>query len=277
MAIKLCSLRGRRIVAGVISTLLADLPDSYHRLARALIEAAAAEPGIRALWLHGAHARGEADAGSDLDLLATVDAPFAWRDFLGARTRLVLARELPHGGGFAITAEGVRVDLSVESVADVSSGNLWPRIPLVDKDCLVDREVPAPEAAGPDPARITALVEEALRQQTNFPTVLVRRDWLLGVVAVQQLQMLLYELFWEANKPAPVRGLKQWRIRLTDAQATVMQAFPAPHADEESVRSAQRAAFATFLTEARAITVVHDAVWPDDLAEVTRRLLDARD
>jgi hypothetical protein len=38
---------------------------------------------------------------------------------------------------------------------------------------------------------ITYLIEETLRQAANFPTVLVRDDWLLGVIAVQQVQMFL--------------------------------------------------------------------------------------
>jgi hypothetical protein len=33
--------------------------------------------------------------------------------------------------------------------------------------------------------------------------VVAREDWLLGVVGVQYIQMLLYQLFVESNQPLP--------------------------------------------------------------------------
>jgi hypothetical protein len=47
--------------------------------------------------------------------------------------------------------------------------------------------LPAVQDPGPEPQTIAFYVTEALRQMANFPVVIVRRDWLLGVVAVQQL------------------------------------------------------------------------------------------
>ena len=54
--------------------------------------------------------------------------------------------------------------------------------------------IPPPADPPPDPAVITYLIGETPRQAANFPTVLVRDDWLLGVVAVQQVQMFLGEM-----------------------------------------------------------------------------------
>lgn len=56
--------------------------------------------------------------------------------------------------------------------------------------CLRQRR---PELADPDPGRSAAVIayviEETVRQAANFPTVIVRQDWLLGVIAVQQVQL----------------------------------------------------------------------------------------
>jgi hypothetical protein len=42
---------------------------------------------------------------------------------------------------------------------------------------------------------LTGLVEEFLRQQANFPaSVVTREDWLLGVVAIEQVHLMLYQL-----------------------------------------------------------------------------------
>ena len=74
---------------------------------------------------------------------------------------------------------------------------------------------------------ITYLIEETLRQAANFPAVLVRDDWLLGAVAVQQVQTFLYQLFAESNKPAPPTGPKQWSSKLTSSQREVLSGLPA--------------------------------------------------
>lgn len=59
------------------------------------------------------------------------------------------------------------------------------------------------------------LIKETLRTAANFDTVIVRDDWLLGVVAVQTVHTNLYRLFTEANKPQPPTGPKQWSLKLS--------------------------------------------------------------
>ena len=79
-------------------------------------------------------------------------------------------------------------------MGDFPATSLTKRLVVFDHDGL-DKLIPPPADPPPDPAVITYLIEETLRQAANFPTVPVRDDWLLGVVAVQQVQMFLYQLF----------------------------------------------------------------------------------
>jgi hypothetical protein len=72
--------------------------------------------------------------------------------------------------------------------------------------------------------------------------VTVRDDWLLGVVAVQQVQLFLYELFAESNKPMPPAGPKQWSSKLTPYQRQVLEGLPAAAPSEQSVLAARPAA-----------------------------------
>ena len=56
--------------------------------------------------------------------------------------------------------------------------------------------------------------------------MVAREDWLLGVVGVQNIQMLLYQLFVESNQPLPPMGVKQWSAKLTTGQRAVCAGLP---------------------------------------------------
>jgi len=114
-----------------------------------------------------------------------------------------------------------------------------------------------------------------LRQQANWPTVYVRRDWLLGQVGVQQVQLYLSELCAEANQPMPGMGPKQWSAKLTAAQRDLLAALPQPTADPDSVERAREAAVTVFLREARAIATATRVAWPTELEDAVRAFLAA--
>ena len=100
---------------------------------------------------------------------------------------------------------------------------------------------PRRRIAGPDPAKLTAIVEEFLRQQAIFPAAVVARgDWLLGVVGVRQVRLLLYQLFAEADQPLPPMGVKQWSAKLAPA-AGQLQLLSSP-ATARQLRAAARPA-----------------------------------
>jgi hypothetical protein len=103
--------------------------------------------------------------------------------------------------------------------------------------------------------------------------VLVRDDWLLGVVAVQQVQMFLYQLFAESNKPAPPTGPKHWSFKLTASQRQVLSGLPAAAPSPDSVLAAREATFAAFFREAPPIAARSGIPWPSRLEQAVRDYL----
>jgi Nucleotidyltransferase domain len=259
---------------------LRPLPAGYRELYEKVLRAASADDRVRALWLSGSLARGVADAGSDLDIIIAVGSDdFAgftagWREWLTAITPTVLARELPRlpGSWHCLTPECLRLDIVTER-----SGSPTPvlrtRLLILDKDGTAaapdDEPDPGP---GPDPARIAGLTEEFLRQQAIFPAAVVgRNDWLLGVDAVQNVHLMLYELFVAANQPLPPMGLKQWSAKLTAGQRRVLTELRLPAAGRDSVIDAMRAAAWAYRQAAAGIHAANGVEWPGELdAAVTR-------
>jgi len=249
------------------------LAQGYGPLFDRVLALAEADERIRALWLSGSLARGVADAASDLDLLLAVrdadHAAFAggWREWLAGIAPTVVARALPSPAGsfYSVTATCERLDVVVEAVSAVATSPYRHRLAVFDRDGL-DALVPAPaHEPGPDPARLATLVEECFRQQVNLPTVTVREDWLMGVVAVQQVHLILYQLLVAGNAPLPPMGVKQWSARLTDRQRRVLEALPVPQPARESVLAARDAAIAAFVSEARPLLAAHGVPWPAEL------------
>jgi hypothetical protein len=257
---------------------LAALPDSYGPLFDRAAAVFEADERVRAMWLHGALARGRADAASDMDIsVAIADDGFdtfgaSWRDWLAAITPTLTARPIAAGSFYALTPSCERFDVIVEAVGKLPATTLTRRLVVFDRDGL-DKLIPPPNDPPPDPAVITYLIEETLRQAANFPTVLVRDDWLLGVVAVQQVQMFLYQLFAESNKPAPPTGPKQWSFKLTTSQRQVLSGLPVAAPSPDSVLAAREAAFAAFFREAPPIAVRNGVPWPSRLELAVRDYL----
>ena len=258
---------------------LAALPDRYGPLFDDVAAVFAADNRVRAMWLHGAIARGQADAGSDLDVsIAVRDEDFdrfaaEWRDWLAAITPTVTARPLAPGSFYALTPGCERFDVIAERASAVPGTGARRRVVVFDRDELTQL-IPPPDDPPPDPATIGFLIEETLRQAANFPTVIVRDDWLMGVVAVQQVQLFLYELFAESNKPAPPTGPKQWSFKLTGYQRQLLEELPVAAPNPESVRAARDAVLAAFLREAPLIARATGVEWPSELEHAVRTFLD---
>ncbi|HVX45460.1 MAG TPA: hypothetical protein VHC49_16330 [Mycobacteriales bacterium] len=259
---------------------LSVYPAGYGPLfdrAAALFEA---DPRVRGMWLHGAIARDAADAGSDLDIdIAVADEDFdeftsAWREWLGQITPTVSAVPIPGAPGsfYALTPTCERIDVISERVSDVATSGLTRRIVVFDRDGLTAR-IPEIRDPAPDPEVIRRLIQEILRQAANFPTVMVRKDWLLGVVAVQQVHLTLYQLFAEANKPQPPTGPKQWSTKLSPEQRRLLEDLPVPQATADSVLEARQAALSLFLREAPAIAREQQVAWPEELAAAVLEFL----
>jgi predicted nucleotidyltransferase len=225
------------------------LPPPYAELERRVRAAAERQPGLRALAYGGSLARGEADAYSDLDLIATVDDPAAFDAEAVVReaTETVLLRRLPFGV-VAVTPDWLRLDLVV-------------------------RAVDAPEHA-PSPPDARGLAEEFLRVLGLLPTVVGRGEWIVGSDGVWLLRLLLVQLCLALNGETTITGVKRLNAKLTSEQRAELEALPPIAATRAAVIEGHLAVARAFLPRARA--AVDD--WPAALEQSTsahlRRELD---
>lgn len=269
---------GPRGVAIIRPTGIGALAAGYGALFDKAAARFAADDRVRAMWVHGAMARHAADAGSDLDIsLAVRDADFSsfaaeWESWLGAITPTVTARKISDGSFYALTTDCLRFDVISEPVGKLPESVLTRRIVVFDKDGL--NSLIPPSADPPPNARdIAYVIEETLRQAANFPTVIVRQDWLLGVIAVQQVQLFLYELFAESNKPTAPTGPKQWSHKLTPRQRQLLEDLPVAAPTRQSVMTARQAAFRLFFAEVPRIAAATGVTWPGELEAAVRAYL----
>lgn len=252
---------------------LSPMAQGYQALLDRATEVFLADERVRAMWLHGAYAQGAHDAGSDLDIdIAVRDEDFDtftaestswWAKITSTVSRNQIGT-MP-GSFFALTPTCERVDVLTERVSDLPTSFLTRRVTVFDHDGLT-AQVPKPSDPGAHPEAIRYSIEETLRQAANFPIVLVRQDWLMGVVAVQSIHMLLYQLFTESNKPMPPSGPKQWSYKLTSDQRKALESLPVPQAERTSIIAARQVALRLFEKEASGIAQRHGVGWPSELA-----------
>ena len=254
------------------------LPPGYGPLFDRAASLFAADDRVRGMWVHGALARDAADTGSDLDVsLAVRDDDFAafaaeWQTWLAAITPTVTARKISDGSFYALTTTCERFDVISEPVSKLRTTRLSRRIVVFDKDGL-HALIPPPNDPPPNTASIAYAIEETLRQAANFPTVIVRNDWLLGVIAVQQVQLFMYQLFAESNKPMPPTGPKQWSYKLAPRQRQLLEDLPVAAPNRQSVMAAREAAFTLFFAEMPPIATNAGVPWPHELEAAVRQYL----
>jgi len=247
---------------------LAPMPRAYTSLLRRATEVFEADDRVRALWMHGAVERGAQDAGSDLDLNITVAAAALeemtqqHEDWIAQITDWVSLQQMGAGPGwYALTPTCERVDFLLESVDELPSTPHRRRLLVFDKDDLSQALPPAADPP-PDPTSMEFFIREPLRQMANFPIIFIREDWLMGVVAVQQIHQYLYLLFAEENKPQPPTGPKQWSHKLSATRRHQLKLLPVPQPDPVSIRECWKQAVALLLSEAPPIAAHHGVEWP---------------
>jgi hypothetical protein len=253
------------------------LPPGYHSLFERAISLFEREDAVRAVWLSGSLAVAErADAASDLDFRVAVrDREFdnwatRWEEWLRAITPTLLARSFSPGSFYCLTPTLERMDVVSERVSELPTTAARERLMVLDKDGLDQIWPREPVAREPNVETVNYLIEEVLRQAANFDSVTVRQDPLLGVVAVQQVHLALYQIFVEVNTEVPVMGPKQWSRKLTRRQREVLERLPTPQPDLKDVRRAQRAALTALVTEGREAVESAGGIWPTALHEAIR-------
>lgn len=206
------------------------VPRGYTGLLDSAVDVLRADERVRAAWVHGSVARGDADAVSDLDVIIAVEdsvfTEFAsgWRARLDAITPTVMARASFGGTGswLAITPSCQRFDLWVEPASLVANSVVRDRHVLFDHDALT-ASVPTPAVpAGPSTHKLDRLRETF----ADALAVAAVADELLQIEVVHALRWSLYEAYLESNRPIPTTGLKRWSSKLTAAQLAVFNALP---------------------------------------------------
>lgn len=257
--------------------ILAALAPGYSRLFDRALAVLAADDRVRAVWVSGSIARGDADLASDLDLIVTVaddeHSSFAsgWRTWLAAITDTVLAKPLVFAPGSfcAVTPDWHRLDVVVERTSDVAATALRTRIAVLDRDGLAHVVPPESAPAGPSPEKIAALAEEFLRIHGLLPVVVARRDWLLGVEGVHSLRSLLYQLFVEASAPHASTGVKRWSEKLTPEHRRTLESLPTGSATRDGVIAGHLALADAFRRHVPDICARHGVPWPARLERAT--------
>jgi hypothetical protein len=251
-----------------VSRAIAPLEPGYAALLSRVEESMRDDERVRALWVAGSVGRGVADAGSDLDLVVTVVDVHAFAEpTVWAVLDPVITTPIPGMPGcFAFTTrEGLRVDVVLETPADVAASPYARRVRVFDRDGLV-LPVVDDEVGGPVVGRMQALVTEFLRQSAIFPAAVVaREDWLLGQVAVHNYRLMLYDLLTESNRPLPAMGIKQWSSRLTADQRELLARLPVADATKDSVVAAMGATRTALRTHGRAALERAGGVWPAEV------------
>ncbi len=253
------------------------LPAGYIDLFDRAREVFDSKDMVRALWVSGSLARGTADAGSDLDLIVTVEdsahEEFAanWREWLAEITPTVLAKELPFARGsfYSVTPTWERLDVIVERVSDVASTHFRVRTAVFDKDDLLETIPQESAPVGPSPEKLSELIEGFLRIYGMLPALVAREDWLLGIEGIHILRDLLYRMFVEANAPLPPVGMKQWSAKLTEEQREILEGLPTGAPSRDAVIEGNLAIANAFLPAARRIAAQHSIPWPDRLEAAT--------
>jgi predicted nucleotidyltransferase len=253
------------------------LAPGYGRLFERTLAVLAADERVRAVWLSGSVARGEADAGSDLDFIVTVSddehASFAaeWQTWLAAITDTVLAKPLGFAPGsfYSVTPDWHRLDVIVERAGDVGHSMFRTRQAVLDRDglaSLVPAEEPAP---APSAEKVGALVEEFLRSYGLLPVVVARGDWLAGLEGLHLLRTTLYWLFVEASAPHRVTGAKRMSEKLSVEHRRVLEGLPTGEATREGVIEGHLALVGAFREHIPAVCERLGAPWPHRFERAT--------
>jgi Nucleotidyltransferase domain len=257
------------------------LPPAYRALLRRAAKVLGDDERVRALWVGGSLARGDADAYSDLDLIATVaDADFdalvgTWRDWLARITPTVLARQVPFLPSiiYSLTPTCERLDVVLERVSAVRSSR-YARVAVFDRDRLDGERPPAPPPAPPDRAKVETAIEEPLRYLALLPAVLGRGELLLAQEGYGHMRRRISELYLELNAPLPTTGVKHWRDKLRPEQYALLESLPWPAATREALVAANLELGRVLLREARPIAEKLGVAWPAELESAVRAHLE---
>ena len=247
-------------------------------LIEAIRVAAPALPGLQGLFLTGSFGRGEADAVSDVDLLALADLDdhaalaAAWRTALDAIAPVAhwIERRQPVLLLNAVTDYWLRCDLLILHpmlIGGRAQDALKPLYDPADRHARLPATLPP---ARPDPVRIRAIVDEFLRVLGLLPVLAARDDWFSAAVGAEHLRKLFTDLLLEEVTAPDRGGMLHLKRLLARERLALLEDLPHPGPTRDAVIDAHRATARAFLAEARPLAARAGAAWPDRFETATR-------
>ena len=206
------------------------LPPGYQPILDAAVQVFRRDDRVRAAWVHGSVARGDADEVSDLDVILAVDDSgivgfgAGWRERLAEITLSVMARASfgNSGSWLSITPDARRFDLWVEPASQVARSPVTDRFVLLDRDGL-DGSVPLPREPAPTSL---AKLDELRSWASDCGAIQSVSDELMLLECTHTYRWILYTAMVEMNRPLPASGLKQWSAKLPPEQRRLFSALP---------------------------------------------------
>ena len=241
------------------------------------------QPGLQGLFLAGSLGRGTADNWSDADFIA-VAGPHdhqalsgLWRQALEAIAPVVFWNQIDGGDIVlnAITADWLRIDLSIQSPERFSMRARDLVLPLIDRGGLHEGLPATLPARKPSPAKVRYIVNEFIRIIGLTPVVMGRQEYVSAVWGTQLLRNLFIDLLQEEHVTLPDPGGALHLSRLLPPEQMAMLAalpYPGPHRDQ--LIAAQIALARAFFPVARRLAERVQIDWPTPFEQATRRHLD---
>jgi hypothetical protein len=210
--------------------------------------------GVRAVWLGGSFASGDADAYSDVDIHCLVDDAGTfdgdgWKPILEAISPTVAANQIPNSRVvvFAITPEWEHIDL-----AFFERPSAGPKLALFDPDDLLHDIAADPSPAAPWTRQH---VEMFLYILGNLVTVVGRGEYATASFgSLLLMHTHLVPLMLAARGIAQRGGLKRLSSWLTNDEIAVVNAMPAQDATRDAVVAGHIYVARHYLPLARSVT-----------------------
>jgi predicted nucleotidyltransferase len=256
------------VVAGVIRRPHVDSMETS-----AILKAMSALPRVKGLFLSGSHARGTADAWSDLDTVLVVDAADQAGVVDAARVALAPTVMFRKQGGAEVTLvnailpDWTRVDLLMEPEARfVKRGKGSVRAVHDPADLIARLGVAA--AAG-SAQRVAFATEEFLRVLGLLSVAAGRQEWVLGTMGAGLLRDQLLVLM-KAEAGTLGEGMLHLTRSVSAMDYALLERMPPITPDEENVVAAHVALARIFVPRAKAYLAAQGLDWPAEFEEATR-------
>lgn len=227
-----------------------------------------AEPRVLAAWLAGSHARGEADAYSDVDvhcLVADEDAGWFAEHWTELADQLLVA-EMRHElrgliGGVCVSGDWLHLDLFFYPRSAFDPAALAECEPLFDRTGTLAAGAPA----GSRPPELTPRSFESFFYiMGQLAVTLGRGEHLVALAGVTTIRDdFLLPLMLAETGTARRGGAKRLNPYLTAEQRAFLESVPAAAADRESILSAIAPMAAEYVRRGRAYAAAHDLAWPE--------------